>query len=269
MTRKLSFTYPSVEHLRYSEQDPFPHAVFSDCWDRSLLLDCEQEINHHVDWDGTKEFYGSRRKRFCRRIDALPSAVRCVIREASSPAFLSWLESVTGEEGLLPDPDLLGGGIHSIMKGGFLKIHSDFNWHADLKEYRRLNLLLYLNSDWHEDWGGQLELWDSKVQVCKKRIPPRQNNMVIFTTDERSFHGHPNPWQAPEGVYRNSLALYYYSSTRPAGAVYFKRTSTDYRPIMGDNFTHVSRLTLFLSELSVVKYLKAVVDRLSFLWRKT
>lgn len=261
MNRGLNFKYPSIEHLRYLEQEPFPHAVLSGCWNHALLAECEKQIGHHVNWDGTKEFYGARRKRFCRDLDVLPPPVKSVINEASSPRFLSWLESLTGERGLLPDPYLLGGGIHSIMSGGFLKIHSDFNWHADLKLYRRLNLLLYLNSDWHEDWGGQLELWDSKVRTCKKRIPPTQNNMVIFTTDEKSFHGHPNPWQAPEGVHRNSLALYYYSVSRPLGAIYFNRTSTYYRPISGDSFTPVSRFYLFITDIPIVKYLKSIFDR--------
>ena len=32
---------------------------------------------------------------------------------------------------------------------------------------RRVNILLYLNEEWHEDWGGQLELWDRDMTACQ------------------------------------------------------------------------------------------------------
>ena len=36
--------------------------------------------------------------------------------------------------------------------------------------------------------------------------------MVIFTTSNVSFHGHPDPLQTPEDVTRKSIALYYYTA---------------------------------------------------------
>ena len=95
----------------------FSQAFLSDFWDRSALPRCEQEINQLTDWDGAKEFYGSNKKRYCSAADSLPPTVRKVIHEASTPRFLNWLEGLTGERGLLPDPYLLGGGIHSIARG--------------------------------------------------------------------------------------------------------------------------------------------------------
>lgn len=119
---------------------------------------------------------------------------------------------MTGIEGLIQDPYLFGGGIHSVGAGGFLKIHADFNWHHKLNLYRRLNLLLYLNSDWQETWGGALELWDVDMASCRVSIPPLINRMVIFNTSDMSFHGHPDPLMCPENRMRNSIALYYYTA---------------------------------------------------------
>ena len=45
---------------------------------------------------------------------------KAVIDELSSKKFLSWLENLTGISGLISDPDLDGGGLHMIEKGGFL-----------------------------------------------------------------------------------------------------------------------------------------------------
>jgi hypothetical protein len=36
--------------------------------------------------------------------------------------------------------------------------------------------------------------------------------MVIFRTTNYSFHGHPYPLQTPPGVYRQSVAMYYFTS---------------------------------------------------------
>ena len=104
-------------------------------------------------------------------------------------------------------------------KGGFLKVHSDFNLHPQLNLNRRLNLLLYLNKDWKEEWGGHLELWDKDMKSCKVKISPNFNKLVIFNTTDYSFHGHPNPLACPEDVTRKSLALYYYTNGRPSNEI--------------------------------------------------
>jgi Rps23 Pro-64 3,4-dihydroxylase Tpa1-like proline 4-hydroxylase len=129
------------------------------------------------------------------------------------------LERLTGEKDLITVPGFPGGGVHSIQRGGFLGMHTDFTWNESSRVYRRLNLLLYLNRDWG-DWGGELCLGSSK------RIRPEANTMVVFTTDDKSWHGHPEPLRCPADVTRDSIAVYYYSATEPAGFV--KRATTNY-----------------------------------------
>ncbi len=51
-------------------------------------------------------------------------------------------------------------------------MHADFNWHQKLLLDRRINLLLYLNKDWEEDYGGHLELWNRDMKVLGDRILP-------------------------------------------------------------------------------------------------
>ena len=65
----------------------------------------------------------------------------------SSAPVLLFLEALTGTEGLVPDPYYGGAGPHQIERGGFLKVHADFNWYPKLRLDRRLNLLVYLNRD--------------------------------------------------------------------------------------------------------------------------
>jgi Rps23 Pro-64 3,4-dihydroxylase Tpa1-like proline 4-hydroxylase len=116
---------------------------------------------------------------------------------------------------LVVDCQLNGGGLHQITRGGKLDVHIDYNYHPVTKLDRRLNVLLYLNSEWDSHWKGELELWDSDVQNCPTRILPTSNRLVVFSTTEESNHGHPEPLQCPPDRTRKSIALYYYSNGRP------------------------------------------------------
>ena len=74
-----------------------------------------------------------------------------------------------------------------------------------------MNLILYLNPGWREEWGGALELWERNMTRCAARYLPLLNHALIFTTDEQSLHGFPDPLTCPVGQSRKSLALYYYT----------------------------------------------------------
>ena len=111
--------------------------------------------------------------------EKIPKKINLFIEYLNSYFFLDFLQKLTGiKQRLIPDPYLFGAGLHEIKKGGFLKIHSDFNVHPQLNLNRRLNLLLYLNKDWKEEWGGHLELWDRDMKSCKVKISPNFNKLV-------------------------------------------------------------------------------------------
>ena len=133
----------------------------------------------------------------------------------NSAPVLRFLQELTGIVGLIPDPWYGGAGPHQIEPGGFLKVHVDFNLHPLLELDRRLNLLVYLNKDWREEYGGHLELWNRDVSRCEKKVLPVFNRTVVFSTTDFSFHGHPEPLACPEGRTRKSVSFYYYSNGRP------------------------------------------------------
>jgi Rps23 Pro-64 3,4-dihydroxylase Tpa1-like proline 4-hydroxylase len=140
-----------------------------------------------------------------------------VFEELNSTTFLGWLEQVTAIPNLTSDEDLFGGGLHQSIAGAFLNVHVDYNIHPKTKLHRRLNVLVYMNKDWRNEYEGHLELWNiagEKKQLLAK-FPPTFNNCVIFETNEISYHGHPKPLRTPPDVSRKSLATYYYTSTRP------------------------------------------------------
>jgi Rps23 Pro-64 3,4-dihydroxylase Tpa1-like proline 4-hydroxylase len=115
----------------------------------------------------------------------------------------------------LPDPHLLGAGVHLVKRGGVLQIHSDFNWAEHLEAHRRVNMFIYFNPGWQEGWGGALELWNA---ACKEKVceyAPLFNRMVVFNSRSDTFHGHPHPLECPENIFRKSIAMYYYTAKRP------------------------------------------------------
>ena len=140
---------------------------------------------------------------------------RALIHVFNSGPFLGFLENLTGIEGLMADPHLRGGGLHEIKRGGSLGVHADFNFYKRLNVYRRLNLIVYLNKGWQEEWGGHLELWAKGADRPAARIAPTFNRAVIFDTSNASYHGHPHPLACPEDQSRKSVALYYYSVDYP------------------------------------------------------
>ncbi len=150
-----------------------------------------------------------------RRDVGIPESAMRLIHALNGPRFLEALTALTSVEGLIADPYLDGGGLHQIERGGKLAIHRDFMDHPIMHVDRRLNLLVYLNEGWEEEWGGALELWDRDVRRCERRIPPLFNRTVVFLTTDFSYHGHPEPLACPPGVTRKSIALYYYSNGRP------------------------------------------------------
>ena len=215
----------------YANNKPFPHIVLKNIWDNAELSRVADECEIFKNWDEEKKFYGAVGKRSCSTFSKFANYTSSLITYCNSSDFLAFLESLTGETGLIPDPYLFGGGIHSTINQGFLKMHADFNWHHKLKLYRRLNLLIYLNRDWQESWGGDLRLarlTDDGIKV-EARIMPTFNKTVIFTTTDHSYHGHPDPMDLPSKRSRNSIALYYYVAQKPKDSSEILRTKTDYR----------------------------------------
>ncbi|MCX4705085.1 2OG-Fe(II) oxygenase [Streptomyces sp. NBC_01352] len=217
--------YFSDEHLsdladlhrdRFRTAEPFPHIVLDDFLPEWVLDTVLSEFPKpgEVPW---KTFERATSKKLASEGDAFfGEFTRHLLTQFNSATFLGFLERLTGIDGLVPDPYFEGGGLHQIERGGFLKVHADFNWHEKLRLDRRLNVIVYLNKDWEESYGGALELWDRKMTHAVADVLPVFNRFVVFATTDFSYHGHPDPLACPPDRTRRSLALYYYTNGRPA-----------------------------------------------------
>lgn len=149
-----------------------------------------------------------------------------------SRVFLSWLGEATSLSRLLYDPEYVGGGVHLNLPDQELDPHVDFNYHPRTGLHRRLNLILFLNPEWREEWGGMLELTDNPLapdgRSAAQPVLPEANRCVVFETSERSWHGFPRI--AASAPTRRSIAVYFYTRTRHAaetapshGTIYYQR----------------------------------------------
>ena len=202
---------------KYASAAPFPHIVLDRLLDADVLESILRDFPdpRSMQW---MQFDNPQEKKlgYSHERSRLSKAVRDFLNDLNSFETLLWLETLTGIEGLIPDPYFGGGGLHQIEPGGFLKVHADFNVHPKLKLDRRLNMLIYLNKEWKEEYGGHLELWDRDQKSCRRTVLPLFNRTVIFSTTDTSFHGHPHPLTSPPGITRKSVSLYYYTAGRPA-----------------------------------------------------
>ena len=198
---------------QYQSANPYPHIVLENFLNPEVLDECIAEFNKLNESEGWINYtHYNEKKKGLNKLDALPETIKGTINELNSPEFLKFLSTLTGIENLQKDDFLEGGGIHQSTKGGYLNIHADFTVHPHHRNWqRRVNVLVYLNKNWAEEWGGKLELWDTQMKACEVKVAPVFNRCVIFNTDADSYHGHPEPMTCPEGVYRRSIALYYYS----------------------------------------------------------
>jgi Rps23 Pro-64 3,4-dihydroxylase Tpa1-like proline 4-hydroxylase len=168
-------------------------------------------------WDGTT--YIHQKNKFQQSKFAADSLFQSVFNELNSQQFLDFLSDITGIEKLIADEKLFGGGLHQSITGAFLNVHVDYNFHPETKYHRRLNVLVYMNKDWKEEYEGHLQLWDMDKKIMLEKIAPAFNRMVMFETNEISYHGHPDPLKTPPGISRKSLATYYYTAERAASEI--------------------------------------------------
>ena len=203
----------------YQQAEPFPHIVIDNLFPESLLDTILNEFPRpdSIDW---QSFNNSAEQKLGSKSEIqMGEITRLFLYHLNSSIFINFLEKITNIDGLIPDPHFQGGELHQIEKGGFFKIHVDFNRHPKMKLDRRLNFLLFLNKNWKEEYGGHLQLWNKEVTQCVKMILPVFNRCVIFNTTNFSYHGHPDPLNCRQGDTRKSLALYYYTNGRPAEEV--------------------------------------------------
>jgi Rps23 Pro-64 3,4-dihydroxylase Tpa1-like proline 4-hydroxylase len=239
--------------LRYQNNPPCPHLLLAGFLNPQVARGVAEEFPA-PDTDAWIQYkHQNENKQGMTKRELFPPYLGEVADELNSPEFVAWLSQLTGIPGLQADPSLEGGGLHQSGRGGFLNVHTDFSHHHYHKNWRRrINLILYLNDGWQEQWGGAIELWEPTMHSCVAKYPPLLNHALIFNTDDKSFHGFPEPLTCPEGQSRKSLAFYYYTAERDGK---YTPHSTDYRGRPNDGAG--KKMLIWLDKKAVDLYSRA------------
>jgi Rps23 Pro-64 3,4-dihydroxylase Tpa1-like proline 4-hydroxylase len=220
--------------VEYLGASPFPHIVIDDFIEEALLRKVLDEFPSSSEMEHFNRSQERLKYQYGPMLWSGP-ITHNLFALFNSAAFVSFLEAMTGFDGLIPDPAFKGGGLHETMPGGHLSVHADFNLHEKLGLIRQLNLLVYLNDEWSPEYGGNLELWDQSMNGCQRAVAPELGRAVVFTTALDSYHGHPDPLACPPNRSRRSMALYYYTApTDGLADIPLRTTQFQVRPGTGD-----------------------------------
>ena len=222
----------------YQSGKPYPHIVIKNYFDQNFLSKVLDEFPNLSKISSSKNYNNKNEIKFSNnKKKNFKKNTKILFKFLNSKLFLNFVQNLASiNEKLLPDFELNGGGLHEIKRGGVLKIHTDFNKHPYKNIDRRINVLIYLNRQWKKNYGGNLELWNKSMKKCVKKIAPNFNTMVIFSTNEFTNHGHPNPLKCPETISRKSIATYYFSKGRPLKEILKvrKKNTTNFKNRYGD-----------------------------------
>jgi Rps23 Pro-64 3,4-dihydroxylase Tpa1-like proline 4-hydroxylase len=223
------------KHEEYVNGDPFPNIVIDDFFDEELLNKVADEFPDLSKQKDIKVYDNQNEKKLEAKGEKhFSDTGRLLAHYLNSQPVLEFLQELTGiKETLMPDPYFNGGGYHEIKPGGLLKVHADFNKHEFTKLDRRINLLVYLNKNWEESFGGHFELWNEDMTRSVKKVLPVFNRIAIFSTTDFSYHGHPDALTCPPDRSRKSLALYYYTNGRPKSEISDKVHATLFKDRAG------------------------------------
>jgi Rps23 Pro-64 3,4-dihydroxylase Tpa1-like proline 4-hydroxylase len=199
---------------------PFKHVVVEGFFKTELA---EALLRDFPTFDARRalnEFGKVGNKAVNERIETLSPSYAALAAYLRSETFLSLTSELTGIPNLLPDINMYGGGTHENRHGQELDPHIDFNYDPPTKLHRRLNLLVYLNKEWDENWGGSIELHSNPRKPDENEIAsftPDFNRAVLFETNEYSWHGFRriNLPSDKRHLSRKSLSVYLYTKTRP------------------------------------------------------
>lgn len=228
-----SFDYDSVRAFghallsTYRNSNPFPHLVVDDCLSESVIRKVCASFPSKGELEQCFEqgYLGYRTR--CASPYMCDSYISRFFYSLNSAPMLQFLESLTGIKGLIPDPYFSNGGLIETRSGGFVEPQSNIGVHEILNLQPRVNMIIYLNEDWRDEYGGDLEMWGSGLSRCVKRISPSYNRCVIFNSEKNSYHGHPQALQTPLDVSRRSILVSYYTSE--VGANDYVRTPLGFR----------------------------------------
>ena len=203
---------------KYTSTKPYPYYCQDSFLESTFAKELQQEILQIDDskWDRYENCF--EKKYTLRDKYDFPPLLKKLFDEFTSKSFVNELSEISGYK-LLLDETRNFWGVHKYKNGDKLDIHVDAGLHPTLGLKKQLTVGLYLSYNFSKENGCALEIWEGenvKTPDCKliKKIDeviPYYNRFVMFTCNDYSWHGNPEPVCAPSESKRIFITLSYLS----------------------------------------------------------
>jgi Rps23 Pro-64 3,4-dihydroxylase Tpa1-like proline 4-hydroxylase len=204
---------------QFLKAEPFNHIIIDNFWTEEVANALVKDYPAYDSPVWNAHYHNAiEDKKACNHWDKFPELTYKAFTYLNSKPFVDIIETITGHWDIHTDVGLHGGGWHCHHMGGKLNVHLDYSIHPKLKLERHYNLIVYMTPNWDSSWGGGLELWshneDGSAKECVQTVENKFNRAVLFDTTQYSWHGLPDDLRCPDGINRQSMAVYYL--TNPA-----------------------------------------------------
>jgi Rps23 Pro-64 3,4-dihydroxylase Tpa1-like proline 4-hydroxylase len=265
--RSTNFTSVDEYFKKFSTNTPFPHLIIDNFLKENSANNVLDNFRINKKWTNLS-LVNNYKKFLLNDREYMNIICNEIIEELGSKEFIEYLISFTGFKNIFLDKELVGGGLQQTLNAGSLNLHTDFTSHITNKNWRRvLNLIIYFNKNWLDEYNGNIEFWDYNTTTKVKSYSPTFNKCVIFKTDQKSLHGFPDSLNLPANMSRKSLAVYYFTKEEKPIKLYpstFTPRPTDkfyYKFLMGiDSF--LNKIFSILKRYHIVndKFASKILD---------
>lgn len=195
---------------------PFPHLVLDDFLEENFYEEITKKMSE-------KKYILKKGKSFNSEIESnkkislnesLPEYISKITKVLNSNEWIEILKKLTGITSLKSTNvgNTLLANYHEMGTNGFLGSHVDHSTDPSNGLPHVLNIILYLSSDWKENFGGATLLYDKKGKKIVSKIKYKKNRAVVFLHTPYSFHG-VERLKNNKSLKRKTLYVDYYSES--------------------------------------------------------
>ena len=202
---------PKGLNYQFLNAVPFPHIVIENFLHEDLANQLVSQFPALSSMHSSHHYFFNQKHElsFWYQVSDLFSQLH---QDLLSDGFRGFIRQVSGKQ-VFMDVDYCGE-LHQARDGGFLDMHVDFNLHPKKDTWvHELTLLIYLNKDWQDDYGGQL-LMQNHDNPKIYEVAPVFNRCTIMLSDETTFHGY-RKLNLPENITRKSILVNFYREVEP------------------------------------------------------
>jgi hypothetical protein len=175
----------------FLDAKPFPYLVLDNFFTPKFFERLNVYLNKVKKTSDIKKFSSSVENEKTIFLNQNISLIEDIAKNLSDEKWLNNIRELTKISDLNA-PDINHGSLsnyHEMKQNGVLGSHVDHAIHPKTRSKHVLNIIIYLNKNWHHEYGGNTLLYDLKGKKIIKKIEYIPNRAVIFLHTPYSFHG--------------------------------------------------------------------------------